>query len=101
MKFFRRRLNASYTSLNVLILIILSSVWLYAQDEVYDYRSDASGTDNNWTTVDNWEVCTVAGNPGTWVAASEYPGASSNINHVTITNSRSITLDTDLTTNPL
>lgn len=65
-------------------------------DQVGDYRSNA--VTMNWTTAASWQVCTVAGSPGTWTTASSYPGQNANVGTVTIRTGNTVTLNTSLTT---
>src|SRR4051794_17256969 len=53
-------------------MFLLFATTLSAADAVGDYRSAATG---NWNAIATWERCTVAGSPGTWVAAAAAPAS--------------------------
>ena len=61
------------------------------QDAVGDYRSNA--TNFNWTTVASWQICTAAGNPGTFITSTTYPGQNVGTPTVTIRTANTVTLN--------
>jgi len=76
-----------------LVLIFTTFTLMCFADEVGDYRSNASG---QWApTVEfpaiNWDVCTVAGSPGTWVQAGAAPDETAGI--ITIRNGHTIRIE--------
>lgn len=77
----------------LLLLVTLSITSAFAQS-VGDYRSVGNG---NWTTPGTWQVCTVAGPPGTWVPATTYPGQNAGTGTVTIRNGNDVTLNVNIT----
>jgi len=71
-----------------IIFVALGQV-CWGQDKVGDYRSKV--TSGNWSSVESWETCTVAGTPGTWGGVPTV--APLGTNNVTILSGHTITLN--------
>ncbi len=85
-------MKAKKTILFILLFTTLT-ILCYAADAVGDYRSRSTGL---WTpTVEfptmNWQICTVAGDPGTWVTASVVPDETAGV--ITIRNGHMISIE--------
>lgn len=74
----------------ILLFILVLSAHLYGQDAVNDFRSNAASF--TWSTVGSWQRCSVAGNPGTWITATYYPG-NGTTGLVTIQTGQTVTFD--------
>ncbi|MDP4266935.1 MAG: hypothetical protein Q8880_05830, partial [Bacteroidota bacterium] len=80
----------------ILILALFFSIQLKSFSQTYsvgDYRTNGQFF-GNWSDLSQWEKCTIAGNPGTWVAATTLPSTTSN---VYITNGTFMYIDQDET----
>ena len=77
------------------IALLISNLFLtinaFGQDVVGDYRSNAANF--NWSTVGSWQICTVAGNPGTFITSTSYPGQNPGTPTVTIRTGNTVTLN--------
>ena len=79
--------------ISVLLLTCAFAPWAQAADAVGDYRSKATGNYSAFATV--WEKCTVAGSPGTFVAAIASPTSADTV--ITIKNGHTVTVDATVT----
>ncbi len=87
-----KKFNLSIFSFTAALLMLVLFVNTSLGAALGDYRTVATG---NWNTLAIWEVCTVAGTPGTWAAAAHTPTNADNV--ITILNTHTVTVTADVT----
>lgn len=59
----------------LILTLAFSTGALFAQTyQVGDYRTKSADAAYAWDFASSWEICTVAGSPGTWTDATQVPG---------------------------